>query len=156
MVLREQGPQDHHAAFLVEQARRGVGEFGQDEFGEALEGEDLQARVTGELVTVREWVAVREDFAFELKRGLLGGEQQQWRAFRRAREFGANLGKAAEGLAAARRAEEEARVHAVIVPAKGHRRKGIYFRIKSALRKQVIRDLPPGTGEASTRGAEFQ
>ena len=55
---------------------------------------------------------VREQLAFELKRGLFGREENQRLAFGIFAQRGADFREAAEGLAAAGGAEEKARLHA--------------------------------------------
>ena len=54
---------------------------------------------------------ISEQLAFELERGLLGGEQNQWRAGGIFPQRGADFRQTAEGLAAAGGAEEKARLH---------------------------------------------
>ena len=54
---------------------------------------------------------IRKQLAFELERGLLGREQDQWRAFGIFAQRSADFREAAEGLAAAGGAEEKARLH---------------------------------------------
>ena len=74
------------------------------ELREPLEGKDSQARVALKRI-------VREQLAFELKRGLFGCEKNQRSAFGIFGQCGTHFREAAEGLAAAGGAEEKARLH---------------------------------------------
>ena len=71
---------------------------------EALEGEDLQARVAVERI-------IGEQLAFELKRGLFGREQDQRWSFGSGGKGSADFRQAAEGFAAAGGTEEKTRLH---------------------------------------------
>ena len=118
----EQCAQDHQAAFLVKHPGRRLAELLEDKAREPLEGKDAQARVANEVI-------VREQLAFELKGGLLGREQNQWRTFRRTRQRGTDFGKAAMRLAAASGAEKEVDLHAGFFHAKPGGRKGFISRV---------------------------
>ena len=104
----QQGAQDHHAAFLGEQSRwhRDI-ERVEDEPREPLERKNVQPRVP-----LRS--AIGEQLAFELKRRLLGREQNQRRAFRRCRQGGPDFRQTAKRLAAAGRTEEKTRLHGLL------------------------------------------
>ena len=54
---------------------------------------------------------VGEKLAFQLIRGLVRNQEQQRRPIGRGGKRGADFRQAAEGLAAARRAQDEARMH---------------------------------------------
>jgi hypothetical protein len=107
-VPYQQGAQDHHAAFLGEQSRwhRDAARV-QDKPREPLERKNVQARVT-----LRS--AIGEQLAFELKRRLLGREQNQRRAFRRLVQCMADFRETAKRLAAAGRTEEKAHLHGLL------------------------------------------
>ena len=79
----------------------------EDKLREPLERKNVQPRIPGQR-------AGGEQLAFELKRRLLGREQDQRRACRRCRQGGADFGEAAKGLAAAGRPEEKTRLHALL------------------------------------------
>ena len=76
LLLHEQSAQHHHAALFAKGFARGDAKIVQDETGESLERKDVQARVTME-------IRMGEKLTFELKRGLLGREQQERRTVRR-------------------------------------------------------------------------
>ena len=103
----QQRAENHHAALVVEEFGDG-GEGLQEPVCEAVEGDDLQARVASE-------AGVVEELAFELEGGLLRGEQEEGRAVGRALQLGADVRKAAPGLAAAGGAEEEVDAHLAMV-----------------------------------------
>lgn len=105
----QQRAENHHAAFVVEQLGDG-GEGFEEPVCEAVEGDDLQARVAGE-------AGVIEELAFELEGGLLRGEQEEGRAVGGALQLGADVREAAPSLAAAGGAEEEVDAHAAMVGA---------------------------------------
>ena len=79
-------------------------ELFKNELRQPVEGKNIQTRVAGNS-------GVAQQLALELEGGLFGCEQNQRIAIRRLRERGAYFSKAAEGLAAAGGAEEEARLH---------------------------------------------
>ena len=103
-LFGEQTAQDHEAAFLVEHSGSGFLQLGEDELREALEGKNVEAGVSGQ-----GWV--REQLALELVGGLLGRDEQQRRAFGGIGERVADFLEAAKRLAAARGAQDEARLH---------------------------------------------
>ena len=80
----------------------------EDKLRETVKGKYLQPREAGGFPAV-------EQLPFDLKRGLLGREQDQRRAVRRGGERGADFGEAAESFSTASGAEEEARLHAEIL-----------------------------------------
>ena len=102
-LLIQQRAQHHYAAFVIEPAGL-CGGFSEYVFGETIEGKDLQPRVTVEF-------GIGEQLAFDLCGGLLGREQQEWRAVWRRDQLTADFREAAEGLAAASGAEQESRLH---------------------------------------------
>ena len=87
----QQSAQNHDPAFGREDFRRRDSEFGQREPGEAVEGENIEPRVTG-------YVRIGEDLAFDLKGGLFWGEEYQRRAGGISAQGGAYRCQAAEGL----------------------------------------------------------
>ena len=101
----------------------GVAQPLKDKFREPLEGKDAQARIARQRV-------VRQQLPLQLKRRLLRREEQQRRSLRRRGERRANLAQAAIRLAAARGAEEEARLHAVVF----------------TQHARGAREFPPGSG----------
>lgn len=103
-LLIQQSAQHHDATFVVEPVHLGRDGFAQDELCEAIEGKDLQSRVTVE-------IGSGEQLAFELERGLFRGEQQERRTFGRRDQFTADLREAAVSLTAAGGAEQESRSH---------------------------------------------
>ena len=108
MFAGEQGAQDHHTALVVQQGRRGA-EGVEQPVREAVEGNDLQARVAGELRVIQE-------LAFELEGGLLGGQQHERRGIAGgAEQLSADFLQAAPGLAAAGGAEKEVNAHGAMV-----------------------------------------
>ena len=104
----QQRAQDHQPPFAGQQFRRRDVQRFKNELREAVEGKDVQPREPGDFPTI-------EQLAFNLKRSLLGREEDERRAVRRGGERGADFGEAAEGLAAASGAEEEARLHTEIL-----------------------------------------
>ncbi len=110
-LLGEQTAQNHEAAFLIEHSRRGFLQLSEDELRETLEGKDVEARVAGD-------GGVGEKLALQLISGLLGGEEEQGRPVGRGGEGGANFGEAAKRLAGAGGAEEEARLHGLVLDGK--------------------------------------
>jgi len=105
-MAREQGAQDHDAAFFREDAGGRLAEFTQDEIGQAIKGDDLQARVARE-------IGIGEQLAFELEGGLFRGKQEQGRSFGPRRKFRPDRRETTVGLTAARRAEEKSYLHAL-------------------------------------------
>jgi len=103
-VPHQQRAQDHGAAFLTQEFRRGDAQRIEDELRQPLEGENVQARVALER-------RVRQQLAFELEGGLFGRKQNQGLALRGAGERGTDFGEAAEGFAAAGGTEKKARGH---------------------------------------------
>ena len=101
----QQGAQDHQAAFAGQQFRRRQVQLFKDELGEPVEGQDLQARKTGE-------DGAGEKLAFELEGGLFGREDDQRIAVGLALQRGPHPGETAEGFSAAGGADEEAHGHA--------------------------------------------
>jgi hypothetical protein len=71
---------------------------------EPLEGKDLQTRIAGERI-------IREQLAFELKRGLFGCKKNQRTAFGIFDQCGTCFREAAEGFAAASGTKEKSRLH---------------------------------------------
>jgi hypothetical protein len=108
VVLPQQGAQHHQPAFGGQEFRRREMEFFKNKTREPVEGKNLQPREAGNFF-------IGEQLAFELKRGLLGREQNQRRTIGRLRQRGADSGEAAEGLAAAGGPEEESRLHAAFL-----------------------------------------
>ncbi len=107
LLTGEQRAQHHHAAFVIKQVRHSA-EGVEQPAREAVEGDDLQSRVTGELRVI-------EELSFELEGGLLGRKEQERRACGRAEQLGADFLEAAPGLAAAGGTEEEVDAHTAMV-----------------------------------------
>ena len=107
LLAGQQRAQHHHAALVIEQFRDGAKGFEQPA-REAVEGDDLQTRITGE-------VRAFQNLALQLKRRLLGCEEQERRAVGSALQLGADFLQATPSLAAAGRAEEEVDAHAAMV-----------------------------------------
>ena len=103
-MAHEQRAQDHDAAFVVQLFRRRDVQFFKDKLREALEGENLQARVAVKRI-------IGEQLALELEGGLFGREKNERRACGIFLERGTDFGEAAEGFTAAGGAEEKARLH---------------------------------------------
>jgi hypothetical protein len=107
-VPGQQGAEHHHAAFFGEQRRPGPAQLFEHISREALEGENLQARVAGQ-------VGVAKELAFQLEGGLFGGEEDEGRSLQIIAERGANIRQAPEGFPGAGRTEEESRSHIPLV-----------------------------------------
>ncbi len=124
LFLQQQRAQHHHPAFLAQRGRRRAAQVAEDKFRQALERKDVQPRVTKKMVgrdsrraiprlrkRLARTLAPPEQLAFELKRGLLGSEENQRRTVGGGAQGGADFRQTAERLAAASGAEEKARLH---------------------------------------------
>ena len=80
----------------------------ENELREAIKGKDLQPCETGKFF-------VREQLAFDLKRSLLGREQDERRAIGCGGERGTDFREAAEGFSTASGTEEKARLHGEVL-----------------------------------------
>ncbi len=108
VLVREQRAQDHDTALLVQEARRRFLQAVEQEEREAVEGQDVQARVTGGRGT-------GEQLALELIRRLLGRDEQERRPVRRGGQFPADFREAAKRLAAAGGSEDESCLHGTVL-----------------------------------------
>ncbi len=104
----QQGAEHHDSSFFGEQRRPGPAQLFEHISREALEGENLQARVAGQ-------VGVAKELAFQLESGLLGSEENEGRPLRVVAERGANFRQAPESFPGAGRTEEESRSHIPLV-----------------------------------------
>ena len=105
LMLGEQGAQDHQPPFLAEQLRGRRRELFENEAGQPLEGQDLQASVTAQL-------GIRQELALELKGGLLGREKKERRSGRRSQQRAAAFRHTTESLATPRGPEQKPDEHA--------------------------------------------
>ncbi len=104
----QQRAQHHHAALGAQQLAWGGARQGQDHFRQPVEGENPQPGVTCER-------GIREQLPFELERGLFRRQQHQRQTFRVGEECVPNLAQTAEGLAAAGGAQNETRMHGLVL-----------------------------------------
>ena len=118
LVAAQQGTKRHDTALFLKHRTRRRRKFVQNESCQPVERKNLQARVTMQRRS-------GEQLTFELKRGLLGREQQQWRTLRRLAQGLPNLRQATERLSAAGRPEEKPDLHAPVFHRKPPGRKGI-------------------------------
>jgi hypothetical protein len=103
--LFEQRAQHHDASFFGEKFGNRNAKLIENKFRKALEGENVQARVTGQIAT-------GEKLAFQLEGRLLGREENERRAFRIAVQFFPDFAQATMRLAAASGAEKKTDLHA--------------------------------------------
>jgi hypothetical protein len=111
-LLFEHRAQHHDAAFFGEQFGNWNAKLIKNKFGEAFEGENVQASVTGQIAT-------GEKLALQLESRLFGREENERRAFRIAVQFFPDFAQAAMRLAAASGAEKKTDLHAAFFPQSG-------------------------------------
>ena len=105
IALPGQQPAQHHeAAFFVEHLQARRLKLIENEIRQALEGKDMQPRVAGK-------GRLCQQLPLQAVGCLLGCDQQQRQARRRRRECLAHFRQTTEGLAAARRPQEETDLH---------------------------------------------
>jgi hypothetical protein len=111
-VPGQEGAQHHHAPLLGEQRGPRPAQLFENKSGQALEGENLEARVAGQ-------GGVAEELAFQLVGGLFGRQKNEGRPLRIVPQRGANFGQAPESFPGAGRTEEESRLHSPLVAQNG-------------------------------------
>ena len=109
---RQQRAQDHRASLFGQQRRSGPAQLFEDKIGQTLEGENLQAGVSGHR-------RIGQELPFQLEGGLLGRQQQERRAVRLRQKGLANFRQTLESLSRSGGSEQKARLHPVVVARDG-------------------------------------
>ena len=108
MVPREKRAQHHHATIVIQQTRRRLPQRGEKEVGQPVKGKNVQPRVARQRV-------VREQLTLNLKRRLLGREEEQRRTGGIALQLGTDFLQAPESFPGAGGAEQEADLHRAVL-----------------------------------------
>lgn len=95
--LCQERAQDHGPALFGKELRHGRAKRVENKAGEALERENVQARITVQVTRVQE-------LPFQLVGGLFWREKNQRRAFRGSKQLASNVGETSKRFACARSA----------------------------------------------------